>query len=149
MSQPASRPEYTLPPLFNTMNVFVLMAVPPGVVTLIKPEPALVGTTAVICASESTLNMAPRPLKVTADAPVRFVPAMTTSVLAEPLVGEKEKMVGGGLVWPSTLFRNTEAMAGGRAVKNVYPVSTSIWLAEVTYAGQELVAEYRLGTFRA
>src|SRR5471030_3130336 len=100
------------------------MAVPPGVVTLINPEPAFVGTVAVICESEPAVYAALAPLNVTADAEVKFVPVMTTLLLAAPFVGEKLKMTGGGLVWPSTSFRSADATPAGSAVKNVKPVST-------------------------
>src|SRR6185369_224311 len=106
------------------VKLSVLMAVPLGVVTLIKPDPALIGTVAVICVPESTLKAALAPLKVTADAKAKLVPVMTTVLETVPLVGENAKMAGGGLVCPSTLLRKAEATSAGSAVKNVRPVST-------------------------
>src|ERR1041384_3704562 len=98
------------------------MAVPLGVVTLMKPDPALVGTVAAICSAVSTVNDAFAPLKVTADAVAELVPVMTTVLEAEPLVGEKPKMAGGGFVWPSTLLRSAAATSAGKPVKNLKPV---------------------------
>ena len=40
-----------------TVKFAVLVAVPPGVVTLILPVVAPVGTVAVICVAESTVNV--------------------------------------------------------------------------------------------
>src|SRR5207237_993004 len=78
-----------------------------------------------------------------------FVPAITTVVFVVPLVGEKLKMAGGGLVCPSTLLRNTAATSEGSAVKKVNPVSTWTSLAEVTYDGQAFVASSVLGILSA
>src|SRR5689334_8035128 len=113
------------------MKLLELSAVPVGVVTLICPELALVGTVAVIWVAESTVKVVLKPLKVTVWAEVKFEPVMTTLAFAPPLVGEKLLMTGGGLVWPSTLLRKAVAMEGERAAKKVKPVSTSIALAEV------------------
>ena len=55
------------------------------------------------------MNAAAAPLNVTDRADPKLVPVMTTLVFAVPLVGEKEKMSGGGLVWPSTLLRSADA----------------------------------------
>src|SRR5258708_4611038 len=106
-----------------TVKMLELIAVPLGVVMPIWPEVALVGTMAVICVFESTLKAAFVPLNATIEAEAKFVPVMTTLVFALPLVGEKPKATGGGLVSPSTLLRSAEATGGGRAVKNVNPVS--------------------------
>jgi hypothetical protein len=126
MSQPANMPLYTVPPLFKTVKLLVLMAVPLAVVTLTNPEPAFVGTTAVIRVPESMLNAALVPLKATADAPPKFVPVMITLEFTGPLVGVKPKMAGGGFVCPSTFARNAIATPSGSAVKKVSPVSTWI-----------------------
>jgi hypothetical protein len=72
-----------------------LEACPPGVVTTIGPLVAPVGTVAVICVSELTVKEAVTPLNVTAVAPVRFVPVITTELPTAPLVGEKPVIVGG------------------------------------------------------
>ncbi|MEI6565629.1 MAG: hypothetical protein WCR20_03060 [Verrucomicrobiota bacterium] len=69
-------------------------AVPPGVVTLTLPE-APPATMAVIWVSEFTvIEEAAIPPKLTAVAPVRFVPVMTTEVEFPPLTGVNEPMEG-------------------------------------------------------
>jgi hypothetical protein len=77
------------------VKVAALVAVPPGVVTLIVPEVAPAGTLAVIDAAELTVKVALVPLNETAVAPVKFVPLMVTLVPTDPLVGEKLVIVGG------------------------------------------------------
>ena len=113
------------------MKLFELVAVPLKVLTPIGPVVAFVGTLAVICVLESTVNTAPVPLKLTVSAEPKFVPLMTRSVFTGPLAGEKPLMLGGGLVWPSTLFLSAEATVADSAVKKVKPVSFWISLAGV------------------
>jgi hypothetical protein len=73
------------------------LAVPPGVVTLITPLPPL-PTVAVIWVAEFTMKFWADVLpKVTAAAPIRFMPVITTEVPLPPEVGEKEVMVGSGV----------------------------------------------------
>ena len=79
-----------------TVELVALVAVPPGVVTAMGPLAAPLGTVAVICASEFTVNVAAVPLNVTAVAPVKLVPVMVTEVPGGPLVGLNELIVGGG-----------------------------------------------------
>jgi hypothetical protein len=82
-------------PAAVTVKLVALAAVPPGVVTLIVPLVAPVGTTAVICVAESTVKLvAAVRLNVTSVAPVRFVPVMTTVVPTGPLIGTNETIVG-------------------------------------------------------
>jgi len=72
-----------------------LVAVPPGVVTLIGPVTAPDGTVAVICVDEFTVkDVADTPPNFTEVAPVRFVPVMTTLVPTDALVGLKLVIVG-------------------------------------------------------
>jgi hypothetical protein len=78
------------------MKSVLLVAVPPGVVTRIRPEVALAGTVAVICVAEFTVNVAARLLNVTAVAPVKFVPVIVTTVPGGPAVGANEVIVGTG-----------------------------------------------------
>src|SRR5205823_292882 len=68
--------------LVKPLNVVGDVAVPPGVVTTTALLLArLPGVTAVICVIESTVKLvAAVPPNVTAVAPVRFVPVMTTGV---------------------------------------------------------------------
>ena len=79
-----------------TVNELELVAVPPGVVTLIVPLAALVGTDAVIEVDEPTLNVAEVLLNVTTVAPVKFVPVIVTDVPTGPLVGAKLEILGAG-----------------------------------------------------
>lgn len=64
-----------------------LVAIPAGVVTVIGPVVAAAGTVAVICAAETTVNVAAVPLKATAVAPFRWVPLIVTVAPGCPLVG--------------------------------------------------------------
>jgi hypothetical protein len=77
-----------------TVKLLLLVAVPPGAVTLIGPDVAPLGTVAVIDVAEFTEKLALVPLKRTAVAPVKFVPLIVTVVPTGPLVGEKPVMVG-------------------------------------------------------
>jgi hypothetical protein len=76
----------------------VLVAAPPGVVILITPVFAVVGTKTVadVAVTAEGTAVAP-PVKVTSVAPVRFVPVITTLVPLGPVVGVKEVMVGAGI----------------------------------------------------
>lgn len=77
-----------------TVKSDVLVAVPPGVVTLMRPVVAPVGTVAVILVAELTMKVAVTPLNLTEVAPVKFVPLIVTVVPTGPDVGENEVMVG-------------------------------------------------------
>jgi len=70
------------------------LADPPGVVTLIAPlDPP--PTLAVICVAEFIIKLwAAVPPKLTAVAPTRLVPVITTDVSLIPEAGEKELIVG-------------------------------------------------------
>src|SRR6266446_5323544 len=85
----------TTPTPVVTVKLEALVAMPPGVVTLIVPVAAPVGTVAVICVAELTVNVAVVPLNFTAVAPVNAVPVIVTLAPTAPLVGEKLVMVGG------------------------------------------------------
>jgi hypothetical protein len=80
----------------GTVKSDVLVAVPPGVVTAILPLVAFWGTDALICVADVTLKTAVAPPKVTAVAPVKFVPVIATVVPGAPETGENEPTVGGG-----------------------------------------------------
>jgi len=84
------------------------VAMPPGVVTLTLPEvPA--ATTAVMLVAETTLNdVAAVPPKLTAVAPVKFVPVIVTVAPTAPEVGVKLVIVGTGT--NKTVLRNTETV---------------------------------------
>src|SRR6185436_12500467 len=79
-----------------TVKLPLLVAVPPGVVTPIRPVVAPVGTVARICVLDWTLKPAEVPLKRTLVAPVKFVPVIVTLVPTGPLVGANEVIVGAG-----------------------------------------------------
>src|SRR4051794_31393110 len=79
-----------------TVKLAALVAVPPGVVTLIAPVAAPAGTVAVICVPETTVNPAGEPANRTAVAPPRFVPVIVTTVDSGPLAGAKDASVGAG-----------------------------------------------------
>src|SRR5213594_768399 len=87
----------TTPTPVVTVKLEALAAVPPGVVTLIVPVVAPVGTVAVICVAELTVNVAVVPLNFTAVAPVKAVPVIVTLAPTTPVVGEKLVMAGGGI----------------------------------------------------
>ena len=72
------------------------IAVPPGVVTLIRPVVAPLGTAVLISESSVTENVAPVPLNFTALAPVSPVPVIVTGVVTGPLSGLKVVIVGVG-----------------------------------------------------
>src|SRR5437016_2943895 len=86
----------TTPTPLVTVKLVALVAVPPGVVTLMVPVVAPVGTVAVICVAELTVKVAFDPLKFTAEALVKLAPVITTLAPTPPLVGEKLVMEGGG-----------------------------------------------------
>jgi hypothetical protein len=82
-------------PVGVTVKLPVLVAVPPGVVTLIRPVMAPDGTTAVICVGELTVKLVALVfLNFTTVAPVKLVPVMTTDVPTGPEVGTNEVIVG-------------------------------------------------------
>src|SRR5262245_28763349 len=72
-----------------TVKLVGLVAVPPGVVTVTVPVVALGGTVAVMLVLESTWKLAVAPLNLTAVAPVKAVPLMTTLAPAAPLAGAR------------------------------------------------------------
>ena len=85
------------------VKLALLVAVPPGVVTLIVPVVAPAGTVAVIWVSLFTAKAAVVPLNFTAVAPLRLLPVMVTLVPTGPLVGANELRVGAGVVVPEVV----------------------------------------------
>ena len=79
-----------------TVKLVALVAVPPGVETLMGPVVAPAGTVAVMCVFDATVNVAFVLLNVTADAPKKPVPVMSTEEPSGPLVGVNEVIVGTG-----------------------------------------------------
>lgn len=78
----------------STEKLAAEVPVPLGVVTEIFPVVAPLGTGAVIWVALSTVNVAAVPLKLTAVAPVKFVPLITTLAPTTPLAGLKLETVG-------------------------------------------------------
>jgi hypothetical protein len=79
-----------------TVKAVELVALPAGVVTVIGPLLAPLGTVALICVSDTMVKEAGVPLNATAVAPVMCSPLIVTVVPTGPLLGVKELMVGGG-----------------------------------------------------
>jgi hypothetical protein len=71
-----------------------LVAVPPGVVTVILPVVAPGGSVAITLLSFTNVNAADDPLNRTALTPVKWFPLIVTKVPATPPEGEKPLMVG-------------------------------------------------------
>ncbi len=74
----------------------VLVAVPPGVVTLIVPLAPLPTVALMLVALFTVNDVAAMPPMVTVVAPMKSVPVMVTTVSCPPLVGVKEVIVGTG-----------------------------------------------------
>lgn len=102
-------------------NGVVLVAVPPGVVTEIKPLTLLVppGTTKVIVIPLTTVKFvtANVPMR-TAVAPVRFVPVRVTVAPGPPVIGEKLVMVGAGVVTVKVAATEVPPPGAGLGVVN-------------------------------
>ena len=94
-----------------TVNELLLVAVPPGVVTEMVPLVATAGTAALICVADALEIDAVVPLNVTAVAPVRFVPVITTGVPTLPDPGEKLEITGAGWVTVSVAVALTAVPA--------------------------------------
>jgi hypothetical protein len=77
-----------------TVKSVRLVAVPPGVVTVIFPVVAPDGTVAVTEVAVLVVKVAVMPLNFTAVTPVRFVPVIVTLVPTLPLVGVNDVIVG-------------------------------------------------------
>jgi len=124
-------------PAAVTVKFDELLAVPPGVVTLILPVCAPDGTTAVIWVAELTVNVVALVfLNCTSVAPVKFFPVMTTVVPTGPLVGAKDVIVGAATV-VTVKFAPLVAVPNG-VVTLILPVTAPtgtvalIWVAEFT-----------------
>ena len=76
------------------MKVPLLVAVPPGVVTVIVPVAPFPTVALMVVALVTVKDAAAVPPKATAVAPVKLVPVMVTTVPVPPLVGVNEVMVG-------------------------------------------------------
>jgi hypothetical protein len=81
-----------------TVNAVALVAVPPGVVTLIMPVEAPGGTVAVMLVGPFTTNQfAGAVLNRTDVAPFKVVPVMVTKVPTGPIAGVKLVILGAGM----------------------------------------------------
>src|SRR6266508_6222103 len=108
-----------------TVKLVVLVAVPPGVVTLIGPVVAPVGTVAVIRVGEFTVNVIAATLLnvtevVVKPVPLKFVPLIVTLVPTGPRVGVNEVIVGAGTA-VTVKFVALVAVPPG-AVTAIFPV---------------------------
>lgn len=117
---------------YGTEKLVLLVPVPARVVTAIMPVVAPAGTVAVICVSELTVKFAAVPLKVTAVAPVKFRPVMTTDVPAAPPAGVKLVIYGPTVKVPVLVTVPPGAVTA--IVPVVAPVGTLvvIWVSETT-----------------
>src|SRR2546427_10803030 len=118
----------------STVNVFALVAVPPGVVTLSGPVAAPAGTAVWIALSEETVKLALTPLNATAVAPLKLLPLMVTLAPTGPLVGVKLEIAGAfTTVNPPELVAVPPRVAT-LMVPDEAPAGTVAWmaLAEVT-----------------
>jgi hypothetical protein len=84
-----------------TVKFVELIAVPPGVTSLIGPVVAKVGTGATTCVAVLDVIAADTPLNVTEVAPLRFVPVMVTEVPTGPEIGENNLIVGAQCMPPT------------------------------------------------
>jgi hypothetical protein len=101
-----------------TVKFVALVAVPLGVVTVIGPVVAPVGTFVTICVAVFDVIVAITPPNFTQVAPVRSVPLIVTEVPTGPLDGENELMVGSPLASAEgTARRPTRSPARARHAK--------------------------------
>jgi len=77
-----------------TVNLALLVPVPPGVATATGPVEAVAGTVAVILVSEVTVNVLAAPPNVTAVAPVNPDPVTVTLAPTVPEAGLNEETTG-------------------------------------------------------
>jgi hypothetical protein len=95
--KPGEKPViFGAPPDVVTVKLAELVPVPFGVVTLIGPLVAPLGTVALTLVSELNVNDADVPLNFTTVAPVKCDPVIETFVPTGPVVGLKDETVGAG-----------------------------------------------------
>ena len=83
---------------FETANSSALVPMPSGLVTLIRPRVAALGTIALIRVLESTMKLAEVLLKRTEETPLKPLPFMAISVPTGALTGENEVITGGNKI---------------------------------------------------
>jgi hypothetical protein len=109
-----------------TVKFLALVAVPPGVVTVILPVVAPVGTFVSIRVPWAfTVNDAETPLNFTAVAPANPLPLIRTEVPTGPLVGENEEIVGAAAVVVTVKFVALVAVPPG-VVTVIFPVTAPL-----------------------
>jgi hypothetical protein len=113
----------------TTLNALLLVAVPPGVVTLSGPVVAPAGTAAWIAVAEVSVKLALVPLKATDVAPVKFVPLIVTLVPTGPLVGAKLAIVGAGTTVNAPLLVAVPPGVVTLSGPVVAPAGTAVWIA--------------------
>jgi hypothetical protein len=119
-----------------TVNAVALVAVPPGVVTTIGPVVAPLGTVAWSAVSETIVNDALFPPKVTLVVPVKPAPPIVTFSPTAPLVGANEVIVGAGGV---TLKAVALVAVPPGAVTEIVPVAAPLGTAAVTEVSEPTV----------
>lgn len=81
----------------RTVKAVALVAVPPGVVSTMRPDVAPLGTVNVRVVALTTVNeFTTAPLSVTVVVPAKSVPVTVTNVPTTPLAGVKLLIVGAG-----------------------------------------------------
>jgi hypothetical protein len=121
-----------------TVNGVALVAVPPGVVTAIGPVVAPFGTVAWSAVSETTVNDALVPPKVTFVVPVKLAPPIVTLTPTGPLVGAKDEIVGAGGV---TLKAVALVAVPPGAVTAIGPVDAPVGTVAETDVSDETVKD--------
>jgi hypothetical protein len=121
----------------ETVKLRSVWAVPAGVVTLIFPVVAPLGTVVVIRVSLFTVNVADVPLNLTAVAPEKLFPSMTTVVPTGPLNGVKSENRG-RLPLPFTTKAVADCPVPPGVVTEIVPVVApvgtvaEIWMSLLT-----------------
>jgi hypothetical protein len=116
-----------------TVKASALVAVPPGVVTVIFPVVAPVGTFVSIRVPwVFTVYDALTPLKRTAVAPPKPLPLIRTEVPTGPLFGENEEIVGAGAVVVTVKFVALVAVPPG-VVTVTFPVTAPLGTVVVIF----------------
>jgi hypothetical protein len=118
----------------TTVNALLLVAVPPGVVTLSGPVVAPAGTVAWIDVAEVTEKLALTVLNATVVAPAKFAPLIVTLVPTGPLTGAKLAIVGGGTTVNALALVAVPAGVVTLNVPVVAPAGTVAWIdvSEIT-----------------
>ncbi len=128
-----------VPPV--TVKLVLLVPVPLGLVTEMRPVVAPLGTEAMICVGEVTEKVdAATLLNLTAVTPTKLVPLMVTMVPTGPDVGENDVMVGTPITVKSVELVPVPLALVTEIGPVVAPVGTVavIWVTEFTANGAAL-----------